>query len=65
MTSFRASLLDEGGKIFHGEDIDASDQTAQIDAGLNLFKRHPGAPGGSENRGGERPNFTSLGLSLS
>ena len=61
MTSFRAYLLDEGGKIFHGEDIDASDQTAAIDAGLNLFKRHPGAPGGFEIWAGKDLIFTTRG----
>ena len=39
MTSYRVYLLDEGGKIFHGEDVDASDQTAAIAAGLALFER--------------------------
>ena len=61
MTSFRAYLLDERGKIFHGEDIVASDQTAAIDAGSTLFERHSDTADGFEVWAGRELIFTTRG----
>ena len=40
MATYRVYMLDDDGKIFHGEDIDASDDDAAIAASRTLLENY-------------------------
>jgi hypothetical protein len=40
MARYRSYLLDHSGNIFHGEDVEALDDAAAVDAGWKLLEAH-------------------------
>ena len=62
---YRVYLIDAGGRIFRGEDIEAPDAVGAISTGRIIIGEHVGCAEGFEIWGGKELIFRQFGVILS